>query len=262
METIFVHDPRAIEDIFTYGPIDVVRKILLDMDLEGFTRTCVMNKRIRGICKDSKFKEAYFAIHSNEILDRFDEILGPVLERREPSDSDILFMREWLYLIDDSSIKKYGNQLTRWKSLKALFTNMNANEEMIKIVLDDPRFDPSKNDVIIEWVIEAGYSNLVERLLKDPRFVPNEENLSLAILEQDDDIVKLLLRDGGVIPPKKFLVQAARNKDKDMVKLLIQYGRMDVEAVLDSLKHKKGSKKILRFIKKIHDKLPKKKTKK
>ena len=90
LETIQVYDPNASEDLFTYGPREIVEKILLYMNFKEFTRVCGVNKRIREICLN--IRKRYYERHKEEIIRE--------MEKRP----DIELYRMWIDLAKLDSI--------------------------------------------------------------------------------------------------------------------------------------------------------------
>ena len=110
----------------------------------------------------------------------------------------------------------------------------NGHTEVIKLLLQDGRIDPSGNDnYYIRMASQNGHTDIVKLLLQDKRVDPSDYNNSAirgASINGHTDIVKLLLQDKRVDPSLigNYAIRGASiNGHTDVVKLLLQDERVD-----------------------------------
>jgi len=110
----------------------------------------------------------------------------------------------------------------------------NANVEIVRLLLADPRFDPAANDQTpIQTACHHGNIEIVQLLLTDPRVDPSifdQQLLHDAIDADDYEIVRVLLRDSRVDPSvnNQSAIQTACLRDhKEIVEMLLQHPKVD-----------------------------------
>jgi hypothetical protein len=178
LKSIQVYDPRAATDIFTYGPREIVIKMLLNMDVTGMTRVCEMNERVQEICQEDEFRRNYFNLHSLEILDELEKIMttkmpddpiSPIfLRRSDVTESERKFYEIWSRIAGDK-----WNPAINDNDALLLATQFNRLEA-VKLLLKDPRVDPTfKENFPIYIASSDGKLEMVNLLLKDPRVDPS-----------------------------------------------------------------------------------------
>lgn len=177
MQTIQVHDPRALEDLFTYAPKEIVEKILLDMDLEGFMHTCEMNSRIWEIC--SNIRKKYYDVHSKEIIRDLEEypetksyklwidLASSEIDWNEIHNKFVLsedFIREFQDHLDWKLISKQEDELSEdfirefqhrvdWREISK---HQDLSEDFIRDFEDD-----------VDWREISKHQNLSEDFIRD-----------------------------------------------------------------------------------------------
>lgn len=134
-------------------------------------------------------------------------------------------------------IIKYGKiNLDMSRNYNIIVDSVRYNKlEIVKILLDDKRIDPSiKNNKAILVAVENDNFPMIMLLLTDTRVDPSDQNdksLVLACTNGNYDIVKILLEDTRVNPANcnNYAIKiASENGNIDIVKLLLLDKRVDV----------------------------------
>ena len=106
--------------------------------------------------------------------------------------------------------------------------------EVVKLLLQDPRVDPTANDnYAFIYACENGHTEVVKLLLEDPRVDPSANNnfaIHCASENGHTEIVRLLLQDPRVDPSadNNFAIHcASQNGHIEIVRLLLQDARID-----------------------------------
>ncbi len=106
-------------------------------------------------------------------------------------------------------------------AIKVLLSN--GRTEVVKLLLADPRVDPSaKDNEAIQLASEYGYAESVKLLLADPRSDPSakdNEAIKLASKKGHIEVVKLLLGSDKI----NLQVKTQVLKDYDLPSLNISY---------------------------------------
>ena len=109
----------------------------------------------------------------------------------------------------------------------------NGHLEVVKLLLQDPRVDPSaKNNYAIRWTSRKSRLEVVKLLLQDPRVDPSVDNnyaIGYASENGHSEVVKLLLQDPRVDPSDDdnyAILLASDNGHSEVVKLLLQDERV------------------------------------
>jgi hypothetical protein len=242
---------QASKDIFTYGPIDVVKTMLLKLDPKSFTNTCGTNTRVRKICRDNHFQQAYVDRWSM----RINAMLFVISEKSKNTTRDLEFYKIWSaisgYKWDGTIIQvaRKGNvdmiklaledPKISIKNLNSGMTNASiyGHASVVKLLLQDGRADPAiQNNISIRRAAEQGHKEVVRLLLQDPRVDPTANRngaLRNAVVEGHTEVVKLLLEDGRTNPGAdndEAIIQAAEGGYLEIVELLLDSGRVDPTA--------------------------------
>ena len=104
---------------------------------------------------------------------------------------------------------------------------------VINVLVRDPRFDPSEQDCFLfRWAARHGSLELVQTLIQDPRVNPaikNNDAVLSAIRNGRIEVVRFLLKDPRVelVPDENLLVYVARCGFADMVELLLELSKED-----------------------------------
>ena len=107
------------------------------------------------------------------------------------------------------------------------FASMEGHIEVVRLLLQDPRVDPSvSNNEAILNAVSNGHTEIVRLLLQDPRVDPTDDN-NWAIRDASElghtEVVRLLLQDPRVDPSENnnYAIKAARtNGHEEIVQLL------------------------------------------
>jgi len=134
-----------------------------------------------------------------------------------------------------------------------------GNHEMIKLLLNDPRIDPSLHtNIAIRDACYYGRANIVKILLADSRVKPHKVNnycIYVACLRNHTEVVKLLLQDERVNPTancNECLYKSCKKGYIEVVKLLLADYR--VKSYLENLDryievaNRKGHKHIVELL--------------
>ena len=104
----------------------------------------------------------------------------------------------------------------------------NGRVEMVKILLNDNRVDPSaRNNEAITWASENGNLNIARLLLADPRTDPStDDNLPIKVASEKGNlnVVRLLLADFRTDPSAEYnwaIKAADKNGHIEVVRLLL-----------------------------------------
>jgi hypothetical protein len=217
-----VYDPRAKLDIFTYGPLDIVKKMLMFTDPEGLHQTCETNTRVRDICQTRGFKREYFEFHEQEILAQLEKIV----KKRQSTQSDIEFYTTWSRIVGG----KWNPAIRNNEYI--LSASRKGNAEIVRLLLDDDRVNPAdRNNQAIAEASEHGHVEVVRLLLKDPRVDPSVENYPLteASKHGNYEVVELLLKDRRVDPSaynNEAINEAVDWKQIDVIGLLLSHPKV------------------------------------
>jgi hypothetical protein len=110
--------------------------------------------------------------------------------------------------------------------------------EVVKLLLGDPRVDPSADDnYAIRFASGKGHVDVVKLLLSDPRVIPSAFDsfvIRWASGNGHVDVVKLLLSDPRVDPSAEYnyaIRWASRNGHVEVVKVLLNDPRVDPSTV-------------------------------
>lgn len=113
-----------------------------------------------------------------------------------------------------------------------------SDEEIIKMLLNDPRVDPSdQNNRLFIDMCSKGYTEIVKLLLDDERINPSAQNNG-AIMEAcwygRSDVIELLLNsDRVIINPfyddniESIIIRAFHMKNQEIIKMLVSDKRFD-----------------------------------
>lgn len=149
-------------------------------------------------------------------------VLGPNKCLKENKTDSILFGLEHNYF-DPSKDNNYAIQCA----------SQNGNEQLVKILLNDPRVDPSAmNNSAILWACKNGHANIVKLLLADPRANPTaSSNIAFqwAHKRNDYQMVQILLRDcrvDGSADINTAITNSILNRNFQMVKILLSSSRI------------------------------------
>lgn len=109
-----------------------------------------------------------------------------------------------------------------------------GNADVMRVVLEDPQFDPSFDDnIAITAASSKGYGDIVVMLLSDPRVNPSAQgNLSIIQASTNGrvDVVRILLDHEGVDPSaghNAAIRLASSNGHADIVRMLIDIDGVD-----------------------------------
>jgi len=131
----------------------------------------------------------------------------------------------------DPSADRYGNHPISWAA-----TNENAkiNTEIVRMLLDDDRIDPSiNNDIAIRFASLRGRAGAVRMLLKDGRVDPSSTDnnaIRAASGYGHIEVVHALLEDGRANPSalnNEAIRDASENGYVKVVQLLLEDDRVD-----------------------------------
>ena len=95
------------------------------------------------------------------------------------------------------------------KNNEIKYSSRYGNFEIVKLLLEDPRIDPSHGsgffdyDTAFYWASRNGHDNVVQLLLLDPRIDPSVDNncaIRYASYYGHDKVVRLLLADPRIDP--------------------------------------------------------------
>jgi ankyrin repeat protein len=104
--------------------------------------------------------------------------------------------------------------------------------EILKILLKDPRIDPTVDDNgLILVAAEDGNIEIVKLLLKDPRIISATDALEGAIKYRHRDVIELLLQSPKVNPPinnNYLLFLGSKPGGLDILELLLRHPKIDV----------------------------------
>ena len=116
----------------------------------------------------------------------------------------------------------------------------NGNLEKIKLLLSDPRIDPSAfNNHAIQWASFHGFTEIVKLLLSDPRVDPSiDDNYPIvwAVRNGHPEIVKLLLSDPRINLSITDIRDAADSDYTEVVKLLLSDSRVNWRDIDEEIK--------------------------
>ena len=114
---------------------------------------------------------------------------------------------------------------------------LNGHNEVVKLLLQDPRVDPSAdNNYAIRFASGICHVDVIKLLLQDPRVDPRAYNnyaIRYASAAGKVEIVKLLLQDKRIDPSNddNYLIRLASLRRRvEVVKLLLQDNRVDPAA--------------------------------
>jgi len=109
-----------------------------------------------------------------------------------------------IYLINLDSFGVYGGYNAIYEFLEFLNKGSIHQVDMLKILLFNPKFDPSiDNNLAIKYACKCGHDKAVEILLTDPRVDPSVDNnysIRKASKHGHIKVIKLLLADQRVDP--------------------------------------------------------------
>ena len=127
--------------------------------------------------------------------------------------------------IINTCIACVSNEATNMlNSIFRQFIKSNSHPDMIKLLLQDPRVDPSlNNNSAIDLAIKNNNIENVKLLLSDSRIslITSSNAIQFAIMRGHLEVVKLLLADTKVAFDNKYLFWAAKSFQIEIVKLLL-----------------------------------------
>lgn len=157
-----------------------------------------------------------------------------IADYREKDNKEFRLLK--LLIIHFEYLMNLKNAQTKFNYL----VSINFTEELIEILLQDPRIDPSAdNNIAIRIASASGYSKLVKLLLADGRIDPSaneSEAFRNAVLHGHTEVVKLLLADRQDDPCRRVdpsarnndaLHTALRYQDLEILKILLDHSLLD-----------------------------------
>lgn len=148
----------------------------------------------------SEMKELSYRYMTDESLRRC------LTDTRCDSSEDANFLAKIFSEVDNSEIIQLALKRADTRALgSAIFlASENGHSEVVKLLLNDPRVDPSVSyNSAIRFASRNGHSEVVKLLLDDPRVDPSaDDNEALRQASQNGhiEVVKLLLADSRVDP--------------------------------------------------------------
>jgi ankyrin repeat protein len=207
-----------------------------------FTKDISDKKSMIGTTIDRSGKPT--SIHYKDDTEGKKEDILPYLQHLKPYSKD--YIKSKIDIDNIIKVSKYGlvdevkRLLNKGIDLKPNdnyamgLASENGHTEVIKLLLQDGRIDPSGNDnYYIRMASQNGHTDIVKLLLQDKRVDPSDYNNSAirgASINGHTDIVKLLLQDERVDPSLigNYAIRGASiNGHTDVVKLLLQDERVD-----------------------------------
>nr|QBK91392.1 MAG: ankyrin repeat protein [Pithovirus LCPAC302] len=231
--------------------------IALELDNPEIIKLCQTSKRFnQKICENNKFwlqkiRSDYPILITSDGSDRdinrykgnrsYRNYYAYLYNRKDGNIHDILVEYSGegkadllkIFIKDPRLNIRYGKKFID-KNSKALFMAVFGEHlEVLKILLDDGRVDPSAHDnFAIRLASGNGYTEMVKLLLKDSRVDPSADNNEAIEKASENgyvEVVKLLLKDLRVDPSannNKSIFTANLQRHKDVVKLLLDDPRV------------------------------------
>lgn len=149
--------------------------------------------------------------------------------KKQVGDEVVRMIRNDPFVLDAiPSNSSYKAFILTWASFYSHF-------DIIKLLLQDPRVDPSADhNITIRWASKMGQADLVAMLLQDERVDPSAKD-DFAICHASGnghmEVVELLLKDRRVNPAARdnsAIRHASGNGHQEIVRLLVQDDRVDL----------------------------------